>query len=152
VLPDKAALLRIGKDGAERATQFAHHGWRAGLAQRVLEPAHHGNGQLRELDRADERDDVQRDVLSVSLDRGRFEIGGFAAFKPEPSAFRDHDALTVGDVNSGADIDANRRLESFGVLLTIKRLDAALAVLPGVGDDPRLAVRAVAVAPCAFAD
>ena len=88
VLSDKAALLGVGQDGTERAAHLAHHGRRAVLAQRVLERAHHRDGQLRELHRADQRDDVQVDVLPVGGERGALEPGGLAACRARAARLR----------------------------------------------------------------
>ena len=52
ILPDKTALLGVGEDAAKHAAGITHHGRRVPVpAQPILEAAHHGDCQLRELER-----------------------------------------------------------------------------------------------------
>jgi hypothetical protein len=62
------------------------------------------------------------------------------------------DALAVGHVDSGPDIDAHRALEDLGIALAVEGLEPALAGPIGIADDPGFADGAVPIFPVALAD
>jgi hypothetical protein len=151
VLRDEAALLSVGKDRGQRHEDFAHHCRRSVLAQPVLEGAHHRHGELREPGQADERCDVQVEMLPVPFQRRALDASGLAAFDPQPASLGDGDAPAVGGVDAGTDVDGGLGVVGVGVLLAGEGLDVPVAELVGIIHDPGFADFAVMGLPCALA-
>jgi hypothetical protein len=129
-----------------------HHGGRAIDAQPVLELAHERDAQRRELGRADERCDVQVEVLAIARERGALDAGRLAAREPPPSGLGDRDRPAVGGVDAGADINCDLAVMGVGIALLRESLEVPVAELVGVIDDPSLAVLTSVGFPGAFAD
>ena len=120
-------------------------------SQPVLVFAHEWGGQCRELGGANQRRDVEREVLLVVHQRGALDAGRFPAREPQPSGFGHRDAAAVGGVDAGADIDRDLRMIGVGVALAGEGLEVP-EPLVAVIDHPGLAALAAIGLPATLAD
>ena len=90
-------------------------------------------------------------MLGVVVQRGALDARVGAAIQISLRGRSERRALAVGDVQTGADINADHGVKGIGLALLRKGLDVRLAVGAAVLDDPRLALFAVAD-PSALAD
>ena len=89
--------------------------------------------------------------MPVVLDAGGALKAG-ATLQPLVPGLGDGDALAVGDVQPLADVDIDDGVVGVGVALEVEALEPAGAAAVAVGDDPGLALGAIAVLPGALAD
>jgi hypothetical protein len=107
---------------------------------------------LRELYRADERDDVELEMPAIVNQGGALEPGEIATVEPEPACFGEGDGLAVGNMQAGAHLASDGKLKDLGVTSAPEGFESALAAAVGVVDDPGFAPRAVGTLPDSSTD
>ena len=128
--------LRVGQDRAETDEHLAHHDLRAVLlAEARLKIEHGVRGDVGELPRPDEREQVKLQVLPVRVNRGALKLvlGGL---DPLLASLLEGDALARRDMHALPHIDLDLGMEGLGVLLALEMLGVALTVLVCVVNNP----------------
>jgi hypothetical protein len=103
-------------------------------AELVLKVTDHGHRQLRELHGAQQRHDVEVEVLAVAVECCSLQSRLVAAHKPQLAGFGDGDAFAVGQVRSLTHIHGHRGVVSVRFLPAIESLDVSVPALIAVID------------------
>jgi hypothetical protein len=95
---------------------------------------------------------MEPQVLAIGVKGCALQAGPLAGLKPELAGLGNCNACAVGGMNAGSDFNVGGRLEIVGGLLLGEGLQAPLARLVDVVDDPRLLLDAPRCCPSSLAN
>ncbi|MER8517323.1 hypothetical protein NKH47_31020, partial [Mesorhizobium sp. M1060] len=117
----------FNEDRAERTHNALDHGKRSILRQFVSEGVGVRRVELRELSGADQRHDVDVDVLGVGIARRALQAFGVASFQPQLRCLFDRDRGAVCDMNAELQVTSHLYQIGVGILALVELFGAAIA-------------------------